>query len=184
MFPFPHYNDFLNDSHSEASSDARPPQYNDTNCGCGYRCGWGCEEPASEEDDGVVSDSDATVVNPDDSDEEIDHEDLDQDLGTNLERDDISIADEVDGERNGIIFLSNDWDDFPVYALFPHDGDVLSESMDVNCVTRSPSITPSSDGSNGARSPNPEFELDTAGMPVVQLAGFYYFSESPLRLNP
>lgn len=183
MFLFPDSNGFLSDPQSDTTSAERPPQYNDMNCGCGYRCGWGCEEPVLEEDNDSVSDSDTIAVSQEDSEYEYEFEAEASDLG--LEQDGMTLPDNMGEERAGIVLLLNDWSDHPAYTLLHEETDLLSEDLEVHpCMTRSPSITPSSCSSIGTRSPNPGFEVMTAGMPVVQLTRIYYFSEMPLRLSP
>lgn len=182
MFPFPNNDNFLNDNGLEDGSSERPPQYNDTNCGCGYRCGWGCEEPTLEEDDGGFSDSDTIVVSQEDLESDVQPEG--EDPEADLQQQDVAVANDIIGSHRDIIFLINDGEEYPAYAFY-RDTDDLSDGLNVNpCSTRSSSIAPSSSGSNRSQSPLPGFDVITAGMPTLQLAGIYYFLESPLRLVP
>lgn len=178
MFPFPKAGSFLNDFPPETASAAQARGYDDVNCGCRYRCGWGCEPLLVADDDGI-SDDDTIVVGQD---AEIESQREESTSGS--ERGGDVVAEDVDRERSGLIRLVDHDSEYSDSVRFQQEDDVLSEDLEVHpCITRSPSTAPSSDESIEARSPIPGFEVTTAGMPTVQLTAIYYFSQTPLRLS-
>jgi len=189
MLPYSAPDDCPDQPQPEIRSPVRQPQYNDTNCGCGYRCGWGCEEPIQEpieepmleEDDGGTSDSE-TAVDPED------------DFIARLEDEDIEIeADEagllvpsvLNEERADVVLFLHEWDEFYAFMPILRDHEALSEDLRVEpCTPRDHSTAPSRGGSVGTMSPIPAFDDETRGLPVVQLSRQYFFRQTPLRLSP
>jgi len=182
MLPYSAPDECPDQPQPEIRSPVRQPQFNDTNCGCGYRCGWGCEEPVQEpieepmleEDDGGTSDSETAVDPEEEYMARLEHEDIE------IEADQAGLLGPsvLDQERADVVLFLHAWDEF-------NNNETLSDDLEVEpCITRHPSTAPSSGGSVGPMSPILAFEEATRGLPVLQLSGQYYFRRTPLRLSP
>ncbi|KAL6711935.1 hypothetical protein ACN47E_002978 [Coniothyrium glycines] len=184
MFPFPESNPFTSEPEIQVFSATRPPQFNGTHHGCGYRCGEGCEEPASKADNGNSSNSSDSATYFDGASNSVANQELTQ-PGATTYSGEVLVADESTGERASMILRIDEWDDGFAYARYRRDEEFRSEDMEVlPCSAREPSSSSSNHESNGNILVRPGIEEVTRGMPVVQLSGFYYFSQNPLRLSP
>ncbi|KAF1840046.1 uncharacterized protein K460DRAFT_421702 [Cucurbitaria berberidis CBS 394.84] len=190
MFHHHEPNDPTNQPRPQAVSPDRPPQWKRMNCG--YRCGWGCEEPGEDESDGGGSDDEtvSTLVDTDDEEspmielpnEEVENHEAYQQAG-------LLLHESLDDGDTGVVVLvsgsPSECEDCSIHSHSPQDYDGRSESLEVEpCATGDHSTVASSGGSAGNRSPVPGFDYIMMGIPMTRFPPAYYFLETPLRLSP
>lgn len=188
MFHHHEHDDPVDQSRPQAVSPDRPPQWKWQNCG--YRCGWGCEEPGEDEGDGGGSDNETVSTLVDTDDEESPVVELQNEELQNHEvyqQADLLHQNGLDVEDTGVVVLlsgsPSEYEDVSTRSHSPQDYDDMSESLEVGpCATGDHSTVVSGRGSVGRRSPGPGIEYILMEIPHFPPA--YYFLETPLRLSP